>query len=125
MVPSRADSPSVGRPSAAEAPPSGVSPRFWSLVCAEPLAAASVLDVGTGAGRIALALAPRAQRVIGIDRDAAALTEARQRAAAARLTNVEFIELDAEALADYRELAYFVAAPMRPRVFIGGREVTQ
>ena len=26
---------------------------------------------------------------------------------------------------DYRELAYFIAAPMRPRVFIGGREVTQ
>jgi imidazolonepropionase len=25
---------------------------------------------------------------------------------------------------DYRELAYFVAAPFRPRVFIGGREVT-
>jgi imidazolonepropionase len=25
---------------------------------------------------------------------------------------------------DYRELAYFVAAPMRPRVFIAGREVT-
>jgi imidazolonepropionase len=24
---------------------------------------------------------------------------------------------------DYRELAYFIAAPMRPRVFIGGREV--
>jgi imidazolonepropionase len=26
--------------------------------------------------------------------------------------------------ADYRELAYFVAAPMRPRVFVAGREVT-
>jgi imidazolonepropionase len=26
--------------------------------------------------------------------------------------------------ADYRELAYFIAAPARPRVFIGGREVT-
>ena len=26
---------------------------------------------------------------------------------------------------DYRELAYFVAAPMRPRVFIAGREVTR
>ena len=26
--------------------------------------------------------------------------------------------------ADYRELAYFVAAPLRPRVFIAGREVT-
>jgi imidazolonepropionase len=25
---------------------------------------------------------------------------------------------------DYRELAYFMAAPLRPRVFIGGREVT-
>jgi imidazolonepropionase len=24
---------------------------------------------------------------------------------------------------DYRELAYFIAAPARPRVFIGGREV--
>ena len=26
--------------------------------------------------------------------------------------------------ADYRELAYFIAAPMRPRVFSAGREVT-
>jgi imidazolonepropionase len=26
--------------------------------------------------------------------------------------------------ADYRELAYFIAAPARPRVFITGREVT-
>ena len=26
--------------------------------------------------------------------------------------------------ADYRELAYFMAAPTRPRVFIAGREVT-
>jgi imidazolonepropionase len=26
--------------------------------------------------------------------------------------------------ADYRELAYFIAAPMRPRVFIAGKEVT-
>jgi imidazolonepropionase len=25
---------------------------------------------------------------------------------------------------DYRELAYFIAAPNRPRVFIAGREVT-
>jgi len=26
--------------------------------------------------------------------------------------------------ADYRELAYFIAAPLRPRVFIAGREVS-
>jgi len=25
---------------------------------------------------------------------------------------------------DYRELAYFIAAPLRPRVFISGEEVT-
>jgi imidazolonepropionase len=25
---------------------------------------------------------------------------------------------------DYRELAYFIAAPLRPRVFISGKEVT-
>jgi len=25
---------------------------------------------------------------------------------------------------DYRELAYFVAAPARPRVFVAGKEVT-
>jgi len=84
-------SPTVGRESAAPAPPSGVSPQFWSLVCAEPLPKANILDVGTGAGRLALALAPHARRVVGIDRDAVALVEARQRAAAARLTNVEFL----------------------------------
>jgi imidazolonepropionase len=26
---------------------------------------------------------------------------------------------------DYREIAYFIAAPMRPRVFVTGREVTR
>jgi imidazolonepropionase len=26
---------------------------------------------------------------------------------------------------DYREVAYFIAAPARPRVFLGGREVTR
>jgi len=26
--------------------------------------------------------------------------------------------------ADYRELAYFIAAPARPRVFVAGREVS-
>jgi imidazolonepropionase len=26
---------------------------------------------------------------------------------------------------DYREIAYFIAAPARPRVFIAGREVTR
>ena len=98
----RVDRPTVGRGGAPT--PSGVSPQFWSLVCAEPLAEANVLDVGTGSGRMALALAPHARRVLGIDRDAAALAEARQRAGAGGLTNVEFLELDAETLSNYLEL---------------------
>jgi SAM-dependent methyltransferase len=76
---------------------SGVSPRFLDLLRAEPLAVSRVLDVGCGAGRLALALAPVARWVIGLDRDPAAILEARRRAAAAGLTNVEFHEADVEA----------------------------
>jgi SAM-dependent methyltransferase len=54
------------------------------------------LDVGTGTGRLALALAPHCRSVIGIDRDAAAIEVARARAAGARLTNIEFLVRDAE-----------------------------
>ena len=91
-------------PSPAE-PPAGVSPRFWALLCAERLAGRDVLDVGTGSGRLALALAPYCRRVVGIDREAAAITEATQRAEAAGLANVEFLVLDAEAVDDYFEIA--------------------
>jgi SAM-dependent methyltransferase len=73
-------------------------------VCAEPLAEASLLDIGTGRGRLALALAPRCRRVVGIDRDEPALAEARHAAAAARLGNVEFVTLDAET-AEYAAFA--------------------
>ena len=101
-------------PSPAE-PPAGVSPRFWALLRAEPLRDLEVLDVGTGTGRLALALAPHARRVIGVDRDAAAIEEAAHRAAAAHLTNVEFLGLDAEAQADYHGL---VTAPGGPGLIV-------
>lgn len=91
--------------------PPGVSPRFWALVQAEPLERADVLDVGTGVGRIALALAPRCRRVLGIDRDADALAEARRHAAAGGVANVAFAEIDAEARADYHGLAPGWARP--------------
>jgi SAM-dependent methyltransferase len=92
-------------------PPAGVSPRFWSLLGAEPLDDQDVLDVGTGAGRLALALAPRCRHVLGVDRDAEAVTEATHRAAASGLTNVEFLVMDAEKPGDYRGLASGWAVP--------------
>jgi len=78
------------------AAPPGVSPTFWRLVTAEPLAGATVLDVGRGRGRIALALAPLVRRVVGIDRDAEAIAEATRHAEAAGLANAEFVVADAE-----------------------------
>lgn len=63
----------------------------------EPLFELTVLDIGTGAGRLALALARRCRRVVGIDRAPEPLAEARRRATAAGLTNVEFVVADAEA----------------------------
>ena len=75
----------------------GVSPRFLDLLAREPLADSRVLDVGCGSGRLSLALAPVARAVVGLDRDAAAIEEARQRATAAGLANVEFHEADVEA----------------------------
>ena len=73
-----------------------ISPRFLSLLTEEGLARTRVLDLGCGWGRLTLALAPLAGRVVGLDRDAAAIRDARKRAAAAGLDNVEFHEADVE-----------------------------
>src|SRR5438552_11386597 len=86
MVRSRGDHPTVG-----------LSPAFLSLLADERFEDRTVLDIGTGRGRLAVALAPRCARVVGIDRDEAALTEARHAAAAAGLRNAEFVAVDAEA----------------------------
>ena len=91
--------------------PPGVSARFWALLQAERLGGAEVLDVGTGSGRLALAMGPHCRRVLGIDRDAAALTEARRRAAEAGADNVDFADVDAEARADYLDLTPTWKAP--------------
>jgi SAM-dependent methyltransferase len=80
----------------------GISPAFLRLLEAEPLGSLEVLDVGTGRGRLALALAPHCCRVVGIDIDAAAIDEARNRAATAGLHNVEFLVADAEQVAFVR-----------------------
>lgn len=54
------------------------------------------LDVGTGAGALALALAPLVREVVGVDRVPELLELARERAA--ELENVEFLEADAARL---------------------------
>lgn len=79
-------------------PPPGVSPTFWTLLLADQLSDKFALDVGTGSGRLALALAPHCLRVIGIDRDPSAIDDARQRAASMAITNAEFIVADAESI---------------------------
>jgi len=81
-------------PSLLQAP--GVSARFLDLLAEEPLARSRVLDVGCGAGRLSLALAPASKSVVGLDRDATLIQEARRRSSAAGLANTEFHEADVE-----------------------------
>jgi SAM-dependent methyltransferase len=81
-----------------------VSPRFLALLEAEDLKDKVALDVGCGAGRLALLLAPRCRRVIGIDRDERAIAEARARAAEEGIGNAEFSVADAEVV-EYDQFA--------------------
>ena len=92
--PPPAGAPGCGKPAV---DPSGISARFLALIEAEDLTGRRVVDVGCGTGRLALRLARASGRVIGLDRDAAALAEARARAARAGLANAEFHEADVEA----------------------------
>ena len=61
-----------------------------------PSADERALDVGTGAGALALALAPLVREVVGVDRVPELLELARERARG--LANVAFVEGDAESL---------------------------
>jgi SAM-dependent methyltransferase len=79
----------------------GLSPTLVTWLAEEPLHDRAVLDIGTGTGRLARLLAPRARRVLGIDTDAGALLEAQRHARRAGLANVAFVTADAER-ADYR-----------------------
>jgi ubiquinone/menaquinone biosynthesis C-methylase UbiE len=76
--------------------PAGISPRFLALLQAEGLGGKRVLDVGCGWGRLSLILARHARHVIGLDRDQALVADARARARAEGLANVELHEADVE-----------------------------
>jgi SAM-dependent methyltransferase len=79
----------------------GLSPTLVAWLAEEPLHGRAVLDIGTGTGRLALHLATRARRVLGIDTEAGALVEAQRHARLAGLGNVLFVVADAEQV-DYR-----------------------
>ena len=73
-----------------------LSPRFLALLEAEGLEGKRALDIGCGAGRLTLWLAPRVKHAVGLDRDPRALADARRLAGEAGFTNVEFHEADGE-----------------------------
>ena len=106
-------------PAHAASPPAGVSATFWRLCLEEPLADAYVLDVGTGSGRIALALAPRVRGVAGIDREATAIADAGRRAAALGIRNTTFQVADADR-ADYGSLTPEPPALITAHLFLSG-----
>jgi SAM-dependent methyltransferase len=66
------------------------------------------VDVGCGAGALALALAPHVQHVIGVDRVPELLALARERAPA----NVEFVEGDATRL-EFDDYSFDLSGTMR------------
>jgi len=68
------------------------------------------LDAGTGAGALALALAPLVREVVGIDRVPELLAQARTRAAG--LANVEFVEGDMTAL-PFEDFSFDLAGTVR------------
>lgn len=55
---------------------------------------ARILDVGCGAGAYAIALAPQAEQVVGVDFSPKMIEAARRSAARAQRTNVSFLERD-------------------------------
>ena len=80
-----------------------LEPMFTERLDREDFSDATVLDLGTGEGRLALLLAPRAQIVVGIDTDEESLAVARDRARKTSITNVTFLLADADS-ANYRLL---------------------
>ena len=97
--------------------PAGINATFWGLVCEERLRDGGLLDIGTGGGRVAIAIAPLCRWVVGVDREADSIDEARAKAEALALSNVEFLVADADSV-DYRALTPGVPAVVTAHMFL-------
>jgi len=100
-----------------------ISERLVELAGVQP--GSRVLDVAAGCGEPALTAARRAGpggRVVATDISAEMLTFARQRAAAAGLANVEFVESDASSL-DFPPASFDAAVSRWGIIFEPGAEV--
>ena len=78
------------------------------------------LDVGTGAGALAFALAPLVREVVGVDRVPELLALARERAAA--FDNVTFVEGDATAL-PFEDFSFDLTGTLRALHHIARPEI--
>jgi SAM-dependent methyltransferase len=76
-----------------------------------------VLDVATGTGHTALALAPLVEKVVGLDLTPRMLEEANRLAVEAQLTNATFVEGSAEALPFPDETFSLITARHAPHHF--------
>jgi SAM-dependent methyltransferase len=84
---------------------------------AAPEAADVVLDVATGTGNTALTLAPQVSKVVGLDVASAMLDQARTRAEAENVRNVEFVSGSAEELPFQEEQFSLVVSRHAPHHF--------
>jgi ubiquinone/menaquinone biosynthesis C-methylase UbiE len=84
---------------------------------AAPEPADMVLDVATGTGNTALTLAPQVLKVVGLDVASAMLDQARTRAEAERVRNVEFVSGSAEELPFPEEQFSLVVSRHAPHHF--------
>jgi len=77
----------------------GTSRMFLEQLHREDYRHRSVIDIGTGTGRVVWEIAPRAHRVLGVDREGRHLQEARAYAGIRGFGRVEFVLGDAETTA--------------------------
>src|SRR5579859_3078753 len=70
----------------------------WIVEIAALTGKEQVIDIGTGTGHTAIALAPYAAEVVAVDLTQPMLAEAQQLAASRGITNVRFLQADTSAL---------------------------